>query len=131
MLYSAFRIMMVLCAPLGILYMIYLEQYSFIIFPIGIIIWGLYALFYSNDSEYIRRNCSYDDGSYWDYYGDNVNNNYHRTTYNTNRSTTNNSGRSTTVNEWWNKYGNTSKTTSKDYKELARRCKRNFKISID
>lgn len=56
MLYKAFTIMMMLCALVGGCVMLYNSEYTFLIFPIAILIGGIYYFFEEDDKEYLKAN---------------------------------------------------------------------------
>lgn len=120
MLYDSFRVMMMICASVGIIHMIGTDSYIYIFFPIIILIWGIYSLFDENDKEYLRRNGFFYEDDYFS--TTNGNNHHHRTT--TYQGYTGR-GYSQSPTYHYSAY------ESKKYEHIAKKCNRNFKITID
>lgn len=137
MLYNSFRVLMVICSFMGIFYMIDKEDFTYIIFPISIIIGNIYYLFELEDKEYMRRHgIEYDDWSlfYTDDYYPNEHHRSHTTTHHsstTKQTTYNNNRFGGNNNNGYPYTRTTSIYTDPSYKVLSTRCKRNFTISVD
>jgi hypothetical protein len=98
------------------------EKFDYIFFPIVMFIWVLYTFFEENDKEYRRRNGDYyeikDDWWLYDTKANHRNNNYRLYdddyTY----------GK-------YNVYKSYKVDNTEQYKNVVKRCKRNFKITIN
>ena len=112
---------MILCSFLGILYMCQEKEYTYIIFPLAIIVGASFSFYDANDREYlIREGYDPDDFSvlfpYDEYSVDKQNNTaYKQTTYDHTRYAPKTS------------YTN----NKKEYEALTPKCKRNFKITVN
>jgi hypothetical protein len=105
------------------------DTYTYLIFPISTLIWGLYKFFKEDDDEYCRRN-GIDPGIDigWlfgsdDYYGYDRYNNY-------------GSYRSSNINNTTtrtNSYGTCSRYSysNPEYKTILPRCRRNSMVTTD
>lgn len=120
MLYLSFRFTLLMTSLMGIIHMLATEEFTYIFFPIVMFIWAIYTFFEEDDKEYRRRNGDYyhlGSDSWLDPDGSNA----HYSWYD---------------NEYYN-YGG-SRTykpfkvdRTKEYKNVVKKCKRNFKITID
>ena len=136
MLYSSFRVIVVICAILGLLHMIAEGSFIYILFPIAIVVWGLYSFFDENDKEYLRRNGIDPDEISWffpDYndYGA-VRDSYSSPNRRSYPARTNNSYN---TNAQYSRYAPQGQYPYKtyynqDYKGFVSKCKRNFKITV-
>lgn len=111
---------MISCA-FGILHMLATESYTYMFFPLVGILWGVYSIFDENDKEHVRRNGNDNrntkKNSWW--WGENEFFDYD---YN-NVTSYRGSYRSQASNTY-------KQNPSKDYKHIATKCKRNFKITV-
>ena len=108
MLYNTFRAFMMIAAFFGTIVMIEEKvAWEYVFFPFTMIIWGIYSFFIDNDKEYRRRNNFYQDE-----YGGFYSNPYYQY-----------SGRGNTLYS--------PPRLNKDLKLVAKKCKRNFKVTID
>lgn len=145
MLYNNFIVCMMTCAFFAMLNMIVKEEWQYIILPIGIIIWGIFKFFDADDREYLRRN-GIDPDEFNSFFPDDYDGKYPiKRTRNTsshykregntifwdenlsdeelsNTSTTNYSRYQPTTYKGWQ---------NPAYKGMVKKCKRNFKITID
>ena len=55
MLYNNFVACMMVCAVFALIDMIFEGQWSYIILPIGILVWGCFKFFDANDREFLQR----------------------------------------------------------------------------
>ena len=133
MLYGVFVFFMIMLSAMGIIHMITFQTYTYIIFPISTLIWGLYKYFKDNDDEYCRRNgiknsadlgwllgIEDDDAYYNRYYGQYGNGDYYNGRHNY-------SGKIRT---------NVPPTTvyhykDPEYKKILPRCRRNSLVTTD
>jgi hypothetical protein len=148
MLYTSFRVTVMIAAMLGLLHMIAEGSFVYMFFPVAIIIWAIYTLFDENDREYLIRNGIDPDEISWffpDYadYGAvrdshstmNRTSGDHRKSYpsRTNGSTYNGS---MSADAQYSRYtpqypfGGYKGYSNPVYKVLKDKCKRNFKITI-
>jgi hypothetical protein len=118
--------------------MIVNEHWTYIILPIGILIWGIFKFFDDNDREYLTKMGIDPDefnAFFPDYYG---NYNRHRETYkgNTNNGAVN--GNTIT----WDRFQKPNDINdgffhqvyprkNPAYKGMVKKCKRNFKITVE
>lgn len=114
MLYNIFRVVMFFCAVTGLMSMIDKGDTSYIIFPIATIIWSIYSAFEPEYEEYERRNY-FDTNPNYSYYEKNSNNQGHHIQLDSNN----------------NKGGFFSPIKKEDYKSISKKCKRNFKVTIE
>lgn len=114
MLYDSLRIALMLFAAVGMVHMISTDSFMYISFPITMLVWGIYSFFDENDKEYIRRN-GYDQM----YFGGHTRN----TTYYSDNSRY--MPRTT-----YSGYRQSSYSNSKDYESIAKKCTRNFNVTI-
>ena len=128
MLYGVFAFFMIVLSIMGIIHMVVFEAYTYIIFPISTLVWGLYKFFKENDDEYCRRNKinpnmdmgwliglgddeyynEYNGEGYYNYYGGN------RTRVNRNSHTT-------------SRYN----CNNPEYKKILPRCRRNSIVTTE
>lgn len=155
MLYSNFVACMMACAFFALINMCIDEQWTYIILPIGILLWGFFKFFDDNDRQFLqRRGIDPDEFDAWnpDYY-DIVDS---KSTYGRNRHTslpkTDTFGSSIDRDKntiTWDSPSDTRRTSGADtgfwnstlfprrkysdptYKGLVGKCKRNFKITIE
>ena len=149
MLYNNFIVCVMTCSALSLMLMISNGHYQYIIIPIGALIWGFYKFFNDNDREFLRRlgvnpdefNAFFPD----DYYSESYNTARKNNTT-TSKPTTNNSSAERAAT-WANQYNSRSYGggyfdspyyggsgrgyQNPLYKNIAKKCKRNFKITID
>ena len=146
MLYNNFIICIMVCAFMALLNMIDNQEWGYIILPIGILIWGCFKFFDENDRKYLwSRGINPDE---CDMFFPEL----YEGTYPINHNTESHNVKGNTItwynqdklnvednfdpNLWGSSYNrHASKethTTWQDtrYKGIAKKCKRNFKISI-
>ena len=140
MLYNSFKVIMMFCSIMGILFMWSKEEYTYIIFPTAILIGGIFSFFDPEDKEYLRRNginpddAWFPDYGYDMYGGYNSSNTYYNHNYNKTIKSHNKSNE-----DFYSDYSRYMPKTSDDfgfnskraYKTLLPKCKRNFKITIE
>lgn len=126
MLYGVFVFFMISLSIMGIIHMVATESYTYIIFPISMIVWGVFKYFKEDDDEYCRRNNinrdidsgwlggEYADG-YYDDYGA-----YHRDYSRTNNISIH--SRPSTCNYRY---------SDPEYKKIAPRVKRNSIVTTE
>lgn len=127
MLYNFYLIVMMAVSSLGILHMIYTEDYSYILFPIAFLIGGAYKLFKDNDDEYLVRNPNeqgHGFNSIWESYYDDTDFPY--TAYSEKRRYTTNTPTSTSSSQ--NAYA--PKKAKNLYSEIASKCEPKLKVEI-
>lgn len=110
MLYTTFRVMMLIASSLGMLHMVSKGCYIYILFPISIIFWVIYSFFKENDDNYLRVN-GIDPNEVSSFFPEQPNERYQRF-YDPSRYTPKN------------------RVSIDEYKKLKNKCKRNFKITI-
>lgn len=148
MLYGTFRTIMMFCGFMGIIYMIDQEDFKFIIFPIALLIWGWFSFFDPEDREYLRRNgIDPDDFSVffpdYGYYADgtykpsnhhiNVGTNRDKTSWSTSHNRQYNNDTNNNYDYNYERYAphQTTYYSGQQYKGLSKKCKRNFKITVE
>ena len=132
------------CAFLALITMADNQDWQYIILPIGILIWGVYIFFKENDDNYLMskgidpKRCDSLFGDYYDDYDDyqNQGNNGYHTNVNGNTITWDRVDDLSNTNEYLRDYSRYQPKTIKpwsnpSYKGLVKKCKRNFKITID
>ena len=132
MLYGIFVFFMIVLSGFGIIHMCVMGSYTYIIFPISTLVWGLYKYFRDNDDEYCRRNniepgmdigwligMGDDNGTYGQY-GDN-------SYYNGSGYTANSRHHINTGNTQHNRY----QYSDPEYKKILPRCRRNSMVTTD
>lgn len=127
MLYNFYLIVMMAVSSLGILHMIYTEDYSYILFPIAFLIGGAYKLFKDNDDEYLVRNPNeqgHGFNSIWDSYYDDTDFPY--TTYSEKRRYTTNSPTDASLSQ----SAYIPRKTKNLYSEIASKCEPKLKVTI-
>ena len=144
MLYTSFRVTVMVSAILGLLHMIEVGSYIYIFFPIAIIIWAVYTFFDDNDREYLRRNGIDSDEISWFFpdYSDYgavrdarpSSNNAYSNNVRSYPSRTSSYGYNGGVNynNQYSRYAPQSGYVYSNpvYKGLKDKCKRNFKITV-
>lgn len=142
MLYNNFIACMMLCSVLGLLYMISVEDWQYIIFPIGILLWGFFKFFDEDDREYLRRrgiNPDEFNAFFPDEYDKHRNNssvyapsgNARREGNTISWDSPSDSRRDTSPMYVGGFNGGRTRTYQNPlYKGIVNKCKRNFKISI-
>ena len=134
MLYNSFRVTIMFTAAIGVLHMIAMGSYVYILFPIAIIIWGIYSFFDENDKEYLRRNGIDADEVPWffpDYtdYGAVRSKSPSRSYSHKSHNRYSYNG-SVNVDEQYSRYMPKKDVYNTEYEALKNKCKRNFKITI-
>ena len=157
MLYNNFIVCMMTVAFFALIDMIVNEHWAYIILPIGILIWGIFKFFDENDRKYLEGmgidpdefNAFFPD--YYDTtykYGRNRHSSSGSSSYPSHTSYNNGGG---TVNKntiTWNSptdtyrrepngstyggfFGGQRRYNNPAYKGMAKKCKRNFKITVE
>ena len=128
MLYGIFAIFMIILSIMGIIHMCVFDSYTYLIFPLSTLVWGLYKFFRENDEEYCRRNgikpgtgmdwlLGFDDEPYYgeyNRYGQYGNNYYPNENYIHPRHNT-----------------STRFYSDPEYKKILPRCRRNSMVTTD
>ena len=152
MLYNNFVACMMTCAAFALFCMVDDQDYKYIILPIGILLWGVFKFFDANDRKYLeRKGIDPDEFNYFfteeDYYYDHPydrnKNIYAQSGDNTRRegntitwdSPSDSRRESPMYNGGFGGYGGYNQYQRRTYqnplyKTIAKKCKRNFKISI-
>lgn len=148
MLYNNFIVCMMVCAFFALLSMIDNQEWHYIILPIGILIWGIFKFFDEDDREYLRR-LGIDPDEFNAFFPDDYNGKYNINT-NVSHPSPRRNGNTITWSEGdmfdsdsfkeqveHRSYHPTVKTYNVGtyqnpfYKTIVKKCKRNFKISIN
>lgn len=148
MLYTSFRVTVMIAAILGLLHMIAEGSFVYVFFPIAIIIWAVYTLFDENDKEYLRRNGIDPDEISW-FFPDYADYGAVRDSHNSMNRTSGGYGKShqsringstyngsMSADAQYSRYapqypfGGYKGYSDPVYKVLKDKCKRNFKITI-
>ena len=146
MLHNNFIVCIMTCSVFAVLLMLARDDLEYIIIPIGVIIWGLFKFFDDNDRKYLRsRGIDPDefDAFFLDYYDNTYSNSHHHRTYDSHTSGV----RSGNTITWdspsdvrrespmyggrTDSYYETRRYQNPVYKGLVKKCKRNFKITVD
>ena len=139
MLYNNFVVCMMSLAFFAMIDMIANEHWAYIILPIGILIWGAFKFFDENDREYLKKrgiDPEEFNAFFPDYYG---NYDYNDTYHGASNGTTKSNVISWEDNADTNVYGGYNrggfypqrKRDNPQYKGMVKKCKRNFKITIE
>ncbi len=124
---------MMVCAFMGLITMINQEQYTYIIFPISMLIWGWFSFFDPEDREYLRRN-GIDPDSFSALFPDDdpYNSKHH---IRTNDSYCNGYGSRYNYKQYTPQnppYNESNKKLNRlEYKAVSKKCKRSFKITVN
>ena len=119
--------MMLFMGFMGLLHMLIMENYTYIMFPTAILIWALYSIFDENDKEYLKRNgidpnkfswLFPEDEYVYGYYDNEPYSNRGGYTYSGGIKRHNHSSHNITYSD-------------PEYKKIVKRCKKGFKITID
>ena len=138
MLHNNFIVCIMTCSIFALLLMIAKDDFEYIILPIGILIWGIFKFFDEDDRKYLEeRGIDPDEfNAFFPNEYDNTYNNHHRTYSPRNNYV----GNSNTIT--WNSPSDVRREQNDGffksrgyqnpvYKELVKKCKRNFKITVD
>lgn len=153
MLHNNFIVCMMTCSVLALLYMFDKGDYDYIILPIGILIWGIFKFFDENDRKYLEDR-GIDPDEFNAFFPDEYDNTY-KSHHRTHTPSTNSGVRSGNTITWnspsdsrreapyndyygyggydrYSSYGTYNKKYQNPvYKNLVKKCKRNFKITVD
>ena len=157
MLYNNFIACIMTVAAFAMLDMVVNEQWTYIILPIGIILWGVFKFFDANDREYLESR-GIDPDEFNAFFPDEYDNNYtygrNRHQYNSNvnvynkknnvsvdkntitwNSPTDGYRRDSSSPTYNGSFGggffqSQRRRDNPEYKGMVKKCKRNFKITI-
>jgi len=155
MLYNNFIVCIMTCAVFALLHMMVNYNYTYIILPIGILIWGVFKFFDADDRKYLEsmginpdefnaffpewsEGLSYSDyGTYRDIKSSSpkVNEKKNTITWDSPTDHIRKENPSTATNAFGNfargGFYNPRSYNDSRYKAIAKKCKRNFNISIE
>lgn len=149
MLYNNFIVCIMVVAVMALLYMCDQGDYQYIILPIGVLIWGIFKFFDEDDRKYLEER-GIDPDEFNAFFPDDYDNTYyghHHRTYTPSKNNTTVNGNTVTwdspsdvrrdsssyggYNGYGYGYGGYKRYQNPAYKELVKKCKRNFKITVD
>lgn len=139
MLYNNFIVCMMTCAFFALLNMIDNQEWQYIILPIGILIWGIFKFFDADDREYLRR-LGIDPDEFNAFFPDDYDGKYRITNHTTQAYNKREDDFNTNLynqQENHTRYQPTVQTFNRStwqnpaYKGIVKKCKRNFKITLN
>ena len=121
MTYLFFRAMMIFMSVMGLITMMTLDDYKYVLFPIAMFVWSIFSFFDEDDKEYMRRNNINPNSHSWFFPEDEGYYNYEY--YDSGQRQYHSNTRTTHVTR--------VTTPDPEYKKIVKRCRKNFKVTID